>query len=109
MKRSWLSRRAMMGIAALIAGAAPSIAGSGEVDLTRWTPPDIATVADDLAGAVVKHGYRLFTDTANEIGPTVRDPARRFACSPMSLPFKCKSFGLPAVDSRDHLRIRSSS
>ena len=52
MKRSWLSwLAAMMGIAALIAGAGPSIAGSGEVDLVRWMPPDIATVADDQPGS----------------------------------------------------------
>src|SRR5262249_43169721 len=74
----------MMGIAALIAGAGPSIARSGEVDLTRRTPPDISMVTDDLAGAPVKYGYRLFTDTANEIGPTVRDPARRFAGNNLS-------------------------
>jgi cytochrome c len=80
MKRFWLSwLAAMTGMAALIAGAGSSIAGDGEVDLTHWTPPDIATVTDDPAGALVKHGYRLFTDTANELGPTVRDPARRFA------------------------------
>jgi thiosulfate dehydrogenase len=56
-----------------------SIAGSGDIDLTRWTPPDIATVADDPFGTLVKYGHRLFTDTANEIGPTVSDQTRRFA------------------------------
>src|SRR5262245_2686420 len=76
MKRSWLYLLAAM---KGIAGAGLAIAGTGEVDLTRWTPPDIATVADDPTGALVKYGYRLFTDTAKEIGPTVRDPARRFA------------------------------
>jgi thiosulfate dehydrogenase len=69
----------MMGIAALIAGAGPSIARSGEVDLTRRTPPDISMVTDDPAGALAKYGYKLFTDTANEIGPTMADPTRRFA------------------------------
>jgi thiosulfate dehydrogenase len=63
---------------ASMAGVSGSIAGS-EVDLTHWTPPDIATVPDDPFGALVKYGFALFTDTANEIGPTVSDPARRLA------------------------------
>jgi thiosulfate dehydrogenase len=62
-----------------MAGPDRSIAGSGDIDLTQRTPPDIATVADDPFGTLVKYGYTLFTDTANEIGPTVSDPTRRFA------------------------------
>src|ERR1700680_3357833 len=34
------------------------------IDLTRWTPPDIATVGDDPFGKLVKYGHALFTDTA---------------------------------------------
>jgi thiosulfate dehydrogenase len=49
------------------------------VDLTQWTPPDIGTVGDDPLGRLVKYGYALFADTANEIGPAVSDPAKRFA------------------------------
>jgi thiosulfate dehydrogenase len=41
-------------------------------------------VADDPFGALVKFGYALFTDTANEIGPTVSDPGRRFAGNNLS-------------------------
>src|SRR5258708_32174401 len=52
---------------------------AGMVDLTNRTPPDIATVPDDPFGALVKYGHALFTDTANQIGPTVADLARRFA------------------------------
>jgi len=40
----------------------------GAIDLTQWTPPDIGTVGDDPFGKLVKYGYRLFTDTANEMG-----------------------------------------
>ena len=61
-----------------IAGPGRSIAGN-EIDLTRWIPPDIVTVTDNPLGALIKYGYGLFTDTAKEIGPTVADPARRFA------------------------------
>ena len=36
-------------------------------------------MGDDQIGALVKSGYALFTDTANEIGPAAPDPARRFS------------------------------
>ena len=49
------------------------------IDLTQWTPPDIATVGDDPFGELVKYGHALFTDTANEIGPAVSDAGKRFA------------------------------
>jgi thiosulfate dehydrogenase len=49
------------------------------IDLTQWTPPDIATVGDDPFGKLVKYGHALFTDTANEIGPAVSDASKRFA------------------------------
>jgi thiosulfate dehydrogenase len=49
------------------------------IDLTRWTPPDISTVGDDLIGKLVKYGHRLFTNAANEIGPVVSDVSKRLA------------------------------
>jgi thiosulfate dehydrogenase len=64
---------------ASMVGSNRSIAGSSDIDLTQWTPPDISTVADDPFGTLVKYGYALFTDTANRIGPTLSDPTRRFA------------------------------
>ncbi len=80
MKHPWLFLlAATLRVAASIAGPDRSIAGSGDIDLTQRTPPNIATVADDPFGTLVKYGYMLFTDTANEIGPTVSDPTRRFA------------------------------
>jgi thiosulfate dehydrogenase len=80
MKRSWLFLlAAMVGTTASIAGLSRSTAGSNDLDLTQWTPPDITNVADDPFGTLVKYGHALFTDTANEIGPKVSDPARRFA------------------------------
>ena len=80
MKRSWLVMLAAISCATVsMAGLSNSVAGGGDVDLTHWSPPDIATVADDPFGALVKYGFALFTDTANEIGPTVSDPARRLA------------------------------
>ena len=58
---------------AMMAGRASPAMESIDIDLTQWTPPDIATVGDDPFGKLVKHGYALFTDTANEVGPTVSD------------------------------------
>ena len=80
MKLSWLFLlAAMLCTTTSIAGLNRAIAGNSDIDLTQWTPPDITAVADDPFGTLVKYGYSLFTDTANEIGPTVSDPMRRFA------------------------------
>lgn len=80
MKDSWLiSLAATLCAVAMMAGPARPATESVDIDLTQWTPPDIAAVADDPFGKLVKYGYALFTDTANEIGPTVSDPTRRFA------------------------------
>src|SRR6516225_2922383 len=49
------------------------------IDLTQWTPPDIGTVSEDPFGQLIRYGRNLFTDTANEIGPSVPDPAKRLA------------------------------
>jgi thiosulfate dehydrogenase len=48
-------------------------------DLTKWTPPDIGKVGDDPFGKLVKYGYALVTDTAQQIGPLASDPALRFS------------------------------
>jgi cytochrome c len=80
MKRSWLILlAATWSSVALMAGRDVPAAESIDIDLTQWTPPDISTVADDPFGRLVKYGHALFTDTANEIGPAVSDPTRRFA------------------------------
>ena len=50
-----------------------------EVDLVHLAPPDIATVRQDASGTPIKYGYALLTDTANQIGPTVADPGKRYS------------------------------
>src|ERR1700747_39392 len=50
-----------------------------QVDLTAWTPPQIRTVGDDPFGKLVKYGYALMVDTANQIGPAAADPAKRYS------------------------------
>lgn len=49
------------------------------VDLTKWTPPDIATVKDDDLGTLIKYGYALTTETYKHLGPEAADPAMRYA------------------------------
>src|SRR5580692_3142804 len=70
-------RSILMGSAAGEARAVEPI----KIDLTQWTPPDIAMVGDDPFGKLVKYRHALFADTANEIGPAVSDPGMRFAAN----------------------------
>ena len=119
MKRSRLSLFAVTVCAATVmAGPGRAIAGSDDVDLTRWKAPDIATVGDDPIGALVKYGYALFTDTANEIGPSVADPAKRFAgnnltCQNCHLQAGRQPYAMPLVgvwgNSRNTARARAWS
>jgi thiosulfate dehydrogenase len=72
------------------------------VDLTRWTAPDITTVGDDPFGKLVKYGRALVGDTANQIGPTVADPARRFSgnnlnCQSCHLQGGTQAYAMPLV------------
>jgi thiosulfate dehydrogenase len=72
------------------------------VDLTRWTPPDIATLGEDPFGKLVKYGHALVADTANQIGPTVSDPARRFSgnnlnCQSCHLQAGTQAYAMPLV------------
>ena len=60
-----------------VAAAAEPAKQTAEVDLTQWPLRDMASVRDDPFGVLVKYGYRLFTDTANQIGPTVAITAGR--------------------------------
>lgn len=79
MQRRWRAALAALLWPALLGAADPVGAGRIVVDLTRWTPPDLAALADDAEGRVVKEGHALFTDTARELGPDAPDAARRFA------------------------------
>lgn len=67
-------------------------ADSPKVDLTVWRPPEIGSVRDDAFGKLVKYGHALMTDTTNQIGPTVADPAKRYSGNNLS----CQSCHLNA-------------
>jgi thiosulfate dehydrogenase len=72
------------------------------VDLTQWTPPDIHDVGDDAFGKLVKYGYALVTDTANQIGPRAADPALRFSgnnltCQNCHLNGGAQAYAVPLV------------
>jgi thiosulfate dehydrogenase len=81
-------RTLAMGAAALAIGwlaapVAPTAYGAqaqpGVVDLTTWTPPDIATVKDDDLGTLIKYGYALTTETYKHLGPEAADPSKRYS------------------------------
>ena len=78
MKRIWLVLAALS-VGLLFGGNQAPHAEQGTINLSRWTPPDVGVVGDDPFGRLVKYGHSLFTDTANEIGPSVPDPAKRLA------------------------------
>jgi thiosulfate dehydrogenase len=74
----------LMGALALAAAASAmtrnaSAADVPQVDLAEWKPPSIRSVGDDPFGKLVKYGHALITDTANQIGPTVADSAKRYS------------------------------
>src|SRR5580692_5749882 len=80
MNRVWLLvLGATLSAGVLMTARASPAAEPIKIDLTQWTPPDIAMVGDDPFGKLVKYGHALFADTANEIGPAVSDPGMRFA------------------------------
>jgi thiosulfate dehydrogenase len=73
-----------------------------QVNLTEWTPPDISSVGDDAFGKMVKYGYALMTDTANQIGPMVADPAKRYSgnnltCQNCHLKAGAQPYAMPLV------------
>jgi thiosulfate dehydrogenase len=73
-----------------------------QVDLTQWGPPDIATVGNDPFSTLVKYGRALLTDTANQIGPSVPDPAKRLtgnnlACQNCHLQAGTQPYAMPLI------------
>jgi thiosulfate dehydrogenase len=77
-------------------------ADAPKVDLAALTPPDIGSVGDDPFGKLVKYGHALFVDTANQIGPTVADPAMRYAgnhlnCQSCHLQAGMQPYAMPLV------------
>jgi len=78
MKCIWLVVAAL-GTGLLLGSNQTLHAEQNTIDLSRWTPPDIGVVGDDPFGKLVKYGHKLFTETANELGPSVPDPAKRLA------------------------------
>jgi thiosulfate dehydrogenase len=73
-----ISALAAMAAATAVTRDAPA-ADVPQVDLAGWTPPGLRSVGDDPFGKLVKYGYALMVDTANQIGPGAADPAKRFS------------------------------
>src|SRR5260370_26600032 len=70
--------------AASMTSRSASAADPPQFDLTAWTPPPLGSVRDDPFGKLVKYGHALMVDTANQIGPTATDPAKRYAGNNLS-------------------------
>jgi thiosulfate dehydrogenase len=91
--------------AALVAASAMTSLPATEiaaVDLAEWSPPQIKTVPDDAFGKLVKYGYALMTDTANQIGPAASDPAKRYSgnnltCQNCHLKAGTQPYAMPLV------------
>ena len=99
MKRIWLVV-ATLSAGLLFGGNQTPHAEQDTIDLSRWTRPDIGVVGDDPFSKLVKYGHKLFTDTANEVGPSVPDPAKRLAgnnlASELAQPF-LREIDLPVL------------
>ena len=75
----YLGAAAFLAVAASVMSANAPAADVPQLDLTKWAPPQLGSVGDDAFGKLVKYGYALMVDTANQIGPTVADPAKRYS------------------------------
>lgn len=72
------------------------------VDLTTWKSSNIDSVGNDELGNLVRYGYALMIDTANQIGPTVADPAKRYSgnnltCESCHLQAGTQPYAIPLV------------
>jgi thiosulfate dehydrogenase len=76
---SRMSAAAFGAIVVMVAAGTVRSADVPQVDLAEWTPPNIRTVGDDAFGKLVKYGYALMVDTANQIGPAAADSAKRYS------------------------------
>lgn len=97
-------------MAAIALGAAAVLLAPGntrsadvpQVVLAEWTPPNLRMVGDDAFGKLVKYGYALMVDTANQIGPSAADPAKRYAgnnltCQNCHLKAGTQPYAMPLV------------
>jgi thiosulfate dehydrogenase len=75
----YLRVAAFLAVAASLMGRNASAADVPPLDLTKWASPQMRSVGNDAFGKLVKYGYALMADTANQIGPTVADPAKRYS------------------------------
>ena len=86
----------------VLAGLSNRSLATEPVDLRKRAAPDVAAIGDDPRGTLIKYGYALVTDTANQIGPNAPDPARRFsgnnlACQSCHLQAGTQPYAMPLV------------
>jgi thiosulfate dehydrogenase len=66
-------------VLAIVTARDATAADVPQINLSEWTPPQMRSVGDDPFGKLVKYGYALMVDTADQIGPAVADPAKRYS------------------------------
>jgi thiosulfate dehydrogenase len=102
MIRTWLIMLVTTVSGAVLAADASLQSKPITIDLIHWTPPDIAMLGDDPFGKLVRYGHTLFADSANQIGPTLSDPSKRFAgnnlaCQNCHLQAGTQPYAMPLV------------
>lgn len=93
----------------LLATVASDRAGAQQHNLPDpmpWSLPEVGALPDDEHGRLVRRGRDLVTATFAHIGPSVADPAKRYAgnnlaCSNCHLNAGTKKFGIPLWGLRD--------
>ena len=94
-----------LAVAMLAAAAMTAPAGAAEVptiDLSEWAQPSIRSVGNDPLGQLIRYGYELMIDTANQIGPAAADPAKRYSgnnltCQNCHLNAGAQPYAMPLV------------
>ena len=89
-------------VAACTSTTALRAADVSTVDLAKWGQPSISSVGNDPLGQLIKYGYALVVDTANQIGPAVSDTTKRYSgnnltCQSCHLRGGAQPYALPLV------------
>lgn len=104
-KRRYLLAVVILGLAAVASGAQsaqPTTVGTGSAELPPWRVPDIATLADDATGRLVRYGEELLNHTTALIGPDAPNLAQRFSgngleCSNCHIDAGTVRYALPLI------------
>jgi thiosulfate dehydrogenase len=83
-KRNFLVSAVALAVTAGSATVSIRAAGVSQINLPEWKAPAIGSVGNDQLGELIKYGYALMVDTANQIGPAATDPTKRYSGNNLS-------------------------